>query len=66
VGWEGADWIYLMCVLIKGTENWGTTKCGEYLSVCVQERLCAAWNWLVSWLLMWEFSYLSEDTALCA
>ena len=35
------------------------------LRVCVKERWCAAWNWLVSWLLIWEFSYLLEDMALC-
>ena len=36
MGWEGADWIYLMCVLIMVIENWGTTKGGEFV-----EFLCA-------------------------
>jgi len=54
-----------MCVLIVVIENWGNTNGGEFVSVCVQERLCAAWDWLVSWLLICEFSYLLEDKALC-
>jgi len=49
-----------MCVLITVIEKWGTAKGGEFV-----ECLCAAWNWVVSWLLIWEFSYLLENMALC-
>ena len=41
MGWEGAGWIYLICVLIMVIENWETTKGGEFVEcLCAGQTVC--------------------------
>jgi hypothetical protein len=72
VGWGegGADWIYLMCLLIIVIEYWGTRKGGEFLEYLgagktLLQGISLSVGWLTGWFIIWSVSQSVSCLVTC-